>query len=78
MGIIIPVDPETSEFYEYQILDDLKFELCATFETESGDNQNAIPAIYYPKGQDYNWQHGVGTICFERTIDPDFFKPRLL
>lgn len=31
------------------------------------------PQIYPPKSQDYNWQHGAGRVCFERTIDSDYY-----
>lgn len=81
LGIIIPADPETGDSYEYRVVGDLTFELCATFKTEDGNNQRAVPQIYPPRGQDYNWQHDAGRVCFERTIDPDFFqieKPRPL
>lgn len=81
LGVIVPVDPEMGESYEYRVIDNLKFELCATFKTESKDGQSAIPEIYPPRSQDYNWQHKVGRNCFERMIDPDFFlkiKPRPL
>lgn len=75
LGIIIPVDPETGELYEYQVIEDLTFELCATFKTTDEGDRRAIPQIYPPRSQDYNWQHDVGRVCFERTIDPDFFQP---
>lgn len=81
LGIVIPADPETGGSYEYRVVGDLTFELCATFSTEDGNDQRAVPQIYPPRGQDYNWQHGAGRDCFERTIDPDFFqieKPRPL
>jgi len=78
LGVILPFDPETGESYEYRVIGDLTFELCATFKTaEERNGQGAIPAVKYPSPriQDYNWQHGIGRICFERTIDPDFYKP---
>ena len=74
LGVTIPFDPETGEPYEYRVVSDLMFELCATFTTESEDGPSAVPQIYPPRSQDYNWQHGVGRVCFERTIDPDFFE----
>jgi len=72
LGTFVPVDPETGEPYEYKILGNLKFELCATFKTESGDVRRSVPKVYPSRGQD-NWQHGAGHVCFERIIDPDFF-----
>jgi hypothetical protein len=74
LGIVIPVDPETGGLYEYRVTDDLIFELCAMFSTESKYGQGAVPEMYSRGSQNYSWQHGVGRICFERTIDPDFFE----
>jgi len=81
LGTVVPVDPETGEPYEYRVVSNLTFELCATFTTKGEDDQRAVPMIYPPRGQDYGWQHDLGRTCFERTIDPDFFqltKPRPL
>ena len=70
-GVSVPIDPETGENYDYRILGDLKFELCATFSSDStGD---LVETGYYPY-DDGNWDHGIGKVCFERTIDPDFYK----
>ncbi|MEK7076348.1 MAG: DUF5671 domain-containing protein [Patescibacteria group bacterium] len=79
LGIVIPRDPKTGAPYEYKVLGNLKFELCATFETSSSDqNTNgpkAIPAMYpYPEGEIQTWQHNAERTCFQRTIDPDMFK----
>ncbi len=74
LGIVIPVDPETGGLYEYRVTDDLIFELCAMFSTESKYEPGAVPEMYSRGSQDYNWQHGVGRVCFKRTIDPDFFE----
>lgn len=85
LGIVIPVDPEMGRLYEYRVIGDLTselfigdltFELCATFKTKDEGDQRAIsvPAIYSPRSQNYSWQHGIGRTCFERTIDPDFFR----
>ncbi|MEK7603888.1 MAG: DUF5671 domain-containing protein [Patescibacteria group bacterium] len=72
-GIVVPVDPETGGMYEYRIINELTFELCATFVAESTDDQRAVPQIYPPKSRDYNWQHSAGRVCFERTIDSDYY-----
>lgn len=66
-------DPETDESYEYSALSDTTFELCATFSTEQTDN--TAPFFAGPFGIEGNWEHDAGYFCFERTIDPDFFKP---
>ena len=46
------VDPETGEPYAYRVLDDRRFELCATFDTvRKGDF-------------DVFWDHPAGRHCF--------------
>ncbi len=79
LGIVIPKDPKTGVSYEYKVLGKLKFELCATFETSSSDQNvsrpKAIPVMYpYPGGEVQTWQHKAERACFQRTIDPDLFK----
>jgi len=77
-GFNSPLDPETNTTYEYIIQEPLTFELCAVFKTESlVNNQNprmpeAVP--YYSDPYQQNWSHGVGRVCFSRTIDPDLYK----
>lgn len=86
LGIVISRDPKTSASYEYAKLGNLKFELCATFETSSLENSNsrskAVPMMYpYPGGEIETWQHNAERTCFQRTIDPELFqleKPRPL
>ena len=73
LGVIIPVDPETGGQYEYRIIASLKFELCATFKDEVERARYSAFKVPDPF-QDYSWQHNVGRVCFERTIDPDFFS----
>lgn len=84
LNITVPVDPKTAESYEYKILGGLKFQLCATFETESRGDINAIGLKTAPLDTleavdtmaiNSVWDHGIGRTCFERTIDPDIFKP---
>lgn len=79
LGIVIPKDPKTGMPYEYTKLGNLKFELCASFETSSfqdnGGRSKAVPAIYpYPGGETETWQHNAERTCFQRTIDPDLFR----
>ena len=80
-GVDVPVDPETGEAYRYEVLSEESFRLCAVFNTSSADNQ---PKPLYREplfvgsrapfvGED-NWDHAAGEVCFERTIDPDFFE----
>lgn len=68
----LPRDPQTNEDYEYRVLGQYQFELCANFVAEKTyeDNSYAYPVIY---GYESKWTHGVGRTCFTRTIDPELF-----
>ncbi len=71
-------DPESGLPYEYRVTADLSFELCAIFKTNSPDENSPRPIGMYgvPDIGNFNdWEHGVGRMCFDRTIDTDFFKP---
>ncbi|MCX6724069.1 MAG: DUF5671 domain-containing protein [Candidatus Staskawiczbacteria bacterium] len=76
-GFVVPFDPQTNSPYEYIVKDatSLSFELCATFNKTS--QGNAITQPYYPtpSGIDQNWSHATGKVCFERTIDKQFYPP---
>lgn len=79
--IEIPVDPQTNESYEYSRLSEVSFKLCATFNLASDNDealeqkvQSVAPYNYLPFGKETTWGHEEGRTCFERTIDPDFFK----
>lgn len=79
-------DPETGKPFEYKVLSDNSFELCANFNRPS---RLVVPGMEaYGKGgvmmggsSDYlvpeseNWAHDAGRQCFERTIDPDLYPP---
>lgn len=52
-------DPRTGTPYEYQTMDSLRYEVCATFERESSE-------MYY--GGVDNWSHGAGRQCFPQTV----------
>jgi len=80
LGITIPVDTQTDLPYQYLVLGNLKFKLCADFETsfnvETKDRAisvSAYPDPYY-SGYQY-WQHEIGDTCFERTIDSQRLNP---
>ncbi len=78
-GISIPTDPENAGLaYDYKIAGPLKFQLCANFNLPSlsGSYTNEgrpMPVDPYYAGQ--NWSHDAGRVCFDRTIDTDFYKP---
>ncbi|EKE07676.1 MAG: hypothetical protein ACD_18C00013G0004 [uncultured bacterium] len=77
-GFFLPVDPETNESYTYNVKSDLSFELCANFKTELKPDENMARANYYygypTLLASQKWDHGIGNVCFERTIDPDLLK----
>lgn len=84
-GFIAPFDPQSGEAYEYNILGDLNFTLCASFNREyrgaAYNSPRVMPAKPpYPAsealGNISNWDHAAGRTCFERTIDPDLYKPQ--
>ena len=76
-GYIVPKDPQTEESYEYKVIGDLTFELCATFKKPSGEfGTVSVPVDpYFFRGisSQQNWAHETGRTCFERTIDPDLY-----
>ncbi len=77
--IKVPIDPESGAKYEYYIDSAYTFRLCATFNKSSRNAPTDTPVVYpMPNeaslsGTNY-WQHPEGNFCFQRTIDPDFFK----
>ncbi len=54
-GLILsapPVDPVTDDIYEYEIVDEFRYRLCATFSAESRGSRQGF------------WAHGPGRQCF--------------
>jgi hypothetical protein len=86
-GYAVPRDPGSGAPYEYIRTTGEQFSLCAVFAAPSefgvdGRTPKAVPYAtepMYPAGPFLNgggtWEHGAGRVCFDRTIDPDFFKP---
>ena len=80
-GSMIPTDPQSGDEYTYRIISPLTFELCAVFNKESKNIPKSknipttSPTIYYDEFMEDSWEHGIGEVCFEKTIDPDRFKP---
>lgn len=81
-GIRAPVDPATGASYAYEVTGPLSFKLCAEFaRPSSADVQGRYPkaAMPYPAGPYYGqdtWTHEAGKVCFDRTIDPEIYKPQ--
>jgi hypothetical protein len=55
------VDPGSADSYEYHLLDEDSYELCATFDRESPAPARRSPTDF--------WSHGVGRQCFELSVD---------
>ena len=72
-GYGVPVDPETSEAYEYSVVGARSFELCAMFARPGESPAYARPVSV--KGTVDTWAHAAGRVCFTRTIDPQLYPP---
>ena len=55
------VDPGSAQSYEYRVLGEETYELCATFDRESPPPTGRASADF--------WRHGVGRQCFELNVD---------
>jgi hypothetical protein len=66
-------DPVTKLNYEYNILSENKYEICAKFSTDSTDSDTR--ADYY--NQNDNWKHEAGRVCFKR-IAGEIMSPKPL
>jgi len=76
-GFRSPVDPETEEPYKYKVVSSLVFEICATFDLASEeDDIDPYKSEYFINGTPQIWEHEAGETCFEKTIDPEKYKLR--
>lgn len=55
-------DPETGASYEYAVIDERSYRLCAVFATKSEEDR--VPPPYFNEA---GWSHEAGHQCFERT-----------
>src|SRR3989344_1983230 len=79
-GFIASTDPQTKTPYEYEKTGTLSFNLCAEFNKPTQTVNNSITRLTYPEPMgklNENWQHEAGHQCFERTIDPELYPPRM-
>lgn len=77
-GYQVPLDPQTGQPYDYEKTGDRSFKLCATFVgTSAEDGRSSVPPMAYPAKDGLNdfWDHSAGRVCFDRTIDPELYKP---
>lgn len=70
---VVPVDPETGMAYEYRVVGDKTFELCATFARASAEQFESTNTY---DGINQSWEHEAGRACFERTIDPNLYPSK--
>jgi hypothetical protein len=74
-GWTAPQDPQ-GQAYRYEKTGDMSFKLCATFNAESAAarSSQAMPIREYGMIEG-NFDHGIGEVCFDRTIDPERYPP---
>lgn len=89
-GFVPPKDPQSGAAYRYNVTGKLSFELCAEFNLSSaasridGSVPKAMPATppfgYYQGAYetDETWDHGAGSQCFSRSIDPELYRQKPL
>ncbi|MET0290120.1 MAG: hypothetical protein ABW178_10885 [Pseudoxanthomonas sp.] len=56
------IDPDTAQPYAYTVLDARRFEVCATFSTDTAASDTGARA-----SRNEDWLHPVGRQCFTRT-----------
>lgn len=77
-GQNVPTDPQSGAAYGYRVTTaPYSFELCADFNVASREVPPGAGSTvrYYGEFDNEDWKHGVGEICFERTIDPERYPP---
>ena len=67
------VDPQTNQPYEYLVINDTKYQLCAVFTTDSEND----PAEYDSENYNYStyknkFKHSKGRQCFDFTAPPSY------
>lgn len=77
----VPTDPQTGEPYTYTVTGKNTFILCARFNALAQQYSPSVmnsQTTFLNNGSQYSsWFHGAGDVCFDRTIDPDIYPPRL-
>lgn len=65
----LPGDPSTTQPYEYRKTGTTSYELCATFEFSTAEDEASRPKALYPaEPYEFNWSHPAGRYCFNRTV----------
>ena len=73
-GFIAPLDPLTKSAYTYTVKGDHAFALCASF-ADASTNEGSGGTTFAVYDLMNTWTHAKGNVCFERTIDPQLYKP---
>lgn len=63
----IGIDPETNSSFEYSMITEKDYQLCATFGLSSTETDS----YRYPVSTNNEipfWQHEAGHVCFKRTV----------
>lgn len=74
-GAIPPQAPSDRAPYQYNIIDETSYELCANFvhDSQTAGNYRSIAS---PLTKDnYNWDHGTGSKCFKRVVVEESIPP---
>lgn len=66
MGRVDRMDPESAEPYEYRILTERSYELCAVFLQPTSDE----PSEPWLEARGEFWRHGAGRHCFTNEVRP--------
>lgn len=54
-------DPGTTQLYDYRVLDDTTYELCAHFQRDSSEPSQRVSESF--------WYHGAGRRCFQPKVE---------
>jgi hypothetical protein len=73
----VPKDPVTMVPYHYEPgAQTNSFIICATFSASSSQSTlNSPYTIPASQSSFYDWSHGIGEVCFNRTISPVDYPP---
>lgn len=86
-GFVPPLDPQSGVAYQYNVTGKLSFKLCAEFNLPSAASRIdgrapkavlATPFGYVAYETNETWNHGAGSQCFSRSIDPELYRPKPL
>ncbi len=64
----VPLDQQSGQAYQYEKIGNNKYNLCAEFNSVSGDATQ--PNVYMRPIGYQSWEHPAGHYCFEQTINP--------